>query len=422
MSEITSDSAIVVENLSKRYRIGLKETMHDTFGAAVASWLRSPISNFKALRSLSTFDDSKTDDTIWALRDVSFTVKHGEVVGIIGRNGAGKSTLLQIISRITKPSAGRAILTGRVASLLEVGTGFHLDLTGRENIYLNATILGMSKEEVDSKFDEIVQFSGVEKFIDTPFKRYSSGMKVRLGFSVAAHLEAEILLVDEVLAVGDLLFQQKCIGRMQEIASKGRTVLFVSHDMAAVERLCQRCLFIEQGQIASSGATQDVISLYVGLQNQATLEWHRNGNVPAHGYIKRVTLIDYTGAPLSSVTTASNVGIEIECVVKDSDANQKLAVVVRDSHENPIFHTAPVDSQVAYPASPGTYKYRVFFPEAFFMPRRYIITSAIWSDRSWVDNVFRALTFDVQSAASLSNSEGRTRKGIIQVSCKWESV
>jgi lipopolysaccharide transport system ATP-binding protein len=370
---------------------------------------------------LSTFDgNGNADDIIWALRDVSFEVKHGEVFGIIGRNGSGKSTLLKIISRITKPASGRATLKGRVASLLEVGTGFHAELTGRENIYLNATILGMSKREVDRKFDEIVAFSGVEKFIDTPFKRYSSGMKVRLGFSVAAHLEAEILLVDEVLAVGDHIFQQKCIGRMQEVASEGRTVLFVSHDMAAVERLCQKCMMLEQGRMTRLGPTSEIIASYIGHDADGKLEWRRSEPPPDHAYIRRVTMIDYEGQPVQTVTTASKVGIEIECIAPDNNPNLKLGFAVCDSYENPIFFSAPMDFQVPPPANAGIYQYRVFLPEVFFMPQRYTINVAIYVNRVWSDTIFRALILDVQDVASLANSDGKKRQGIIQIHCRWE--
>lgn len=258
-----SDIAIKVENLSKRYRIGAAEKEHDTFLSAVASWVKSPASNYKRLRKLSSFSkNGDAADVIWALKDVSFEVKQGEVIGVIGHNGAGKSTLLKILSRITPPTSGRIELNGRVASLLEVGTGFHPELTGRENIYLNGTILGMTKVEVDQKFDEIVDFSGVEKFIDTPVKRYSSGMKVRLAFSVAAHLEPEILLIDEVLAVGDIAFQQKCLGKMEDVAGQGRTVLFVSHNMTAVKQLCEKVYWVDAGSIRERGDTNSVIKKY----------------------------------------------------------------------------------------------------------------------------------------------------------------
>jgi len=239
-----SKKAISVESLGKAYHIGLKEEDHDSLIATVGSWVKAPLRNFKRLGRLDTKSAThkEVDDIFWALRDVSFEVKRGEVVGIIGRNGAGKSTLLKILSRITEPTTGRAIIRGRVSSLLEVGTGFHPELSGRENVYMNGTILGMTKREIDRKFDEIVDFSGVEKFLDTPVKRYSSGMKVRLAFAVAAHLEPEILIIDEVLAVGDAEFQKKCLGKMQNVATGGRTVLFVSHNMTAVENLCHRAI------------------------------------------------------------------------------------------------------------------------------------------------------------------------------------
>jgi len=261
--------AIAVENLGKAYRLGLKEEIPDSLIGAATSWIRSPLSNFHRLRRLNTFNtrsDAEEDDVLWALRDVNFDVNEGEVVGIIGRNGAGKSTLLKILSRITSPTHGRAVIRGRVSSLLEVGTGFHPELSGRENVYMNGTILGMRKKEIDRKFDEIVDFSGVEKFLDTPVKRYSSGMKVRLAFAVAAHLEPEILIIDEVLAVGDAAFQKKCLGKMQNVAEGGRTVLFVSHNMAAVESLSGRGILLNAGTVVLTGDISDVIRRYRAIQ------------------------------------------------------------------------------------------------------------------------------------------------------------
>lgn len=263
-----SDIAIQVENLSKRYRIGLKEEMHDTFTGAITSWLKYPFTNFKKLQKLSKFNNNdSSDDIIWALKDVSFEVKHGEVLGIIGRNGAGKSTLLKVLCRITEPTTGHVKINGRVASLLEVGTGFHPELTGRENIYLNGTVLGMKKKEIDKKFDEIVDFSGVEKFIDTPVKRYSSGMTVRLAFSVAAHLEPEVLLIDEVLAVGDAEFQRKCFNKMDTITTKGRTIILVSHNMTAINSLCPRALYLKDGSIVSIDESDKIINMYLTSEN-----------------------------------------------------------------------------------------------------------------------------------------------------------
>ena len=260
-----SDTVIAVEKLTKRYLIGQAERRHETLIGSVAAVLTAPIHN---ARKIARLDVSRVaadaTDVLWALNGVSFNVERGEVVGIVGRNGAGKSTLLKILSRITEPTSGWVGINGRVASLLEVGTGFHPELTGRENVYLNGTLLGMTKREVDRKFDEIVDFSGIERFLDTPVKRYSSGMSVRLAFAVAAHLEPEILIVDEVLAVGDFAFQKKCLGKMQEVAAgDGRTILFVSHNMGAMAQLCQRGVLLEKGTVTAIGAIRDVISTYL---------------------------------------------------------------------------------------------------------------------------------------------------------------
>ncbi len=249
--------AIQVEHIGKRYQLGLRENVRHTFRETLVDLAKSP---FQRLRHLG--GDGPEQATFWALRDISFDVPEGQVLGIIGHNGAGKSTLLKILSQITEPTEGRAVINGRVASLLEVGTGFHPELTGRENVYLNGAILGMSRVEIQRKFDEIVAFAGVEKFLDTPIKRYSSGMKVRLAFAVAAHLEPEILIIDEVLAVGDQEFQNKCLGKMQDVATSGRTVLFVSHNMAAVERLCDRCVLLLGGRLVEDDRTSRVLEQY----------------------------------------------------------------------------------------------------------------------------------------------------------------
>lgn len=263
MSPEAGRTAIRVEQLGKRYRLGVQTKRPDTVASVALAWLKSPLDNLRELRSLGHFDDAVDPSVLWALQDVSFTVGQGEVLGVIGHNGAGKSTLLKILSRITPPSTGRVVLNGRVSSLIEVGTGFHPDLTGRENIYLNGTILGMTKGEVDRKFDEIVAFAEVEPFIDTPVKRYSSGMRVRLAFAVSAHLEPEILLVDEVLAVGDAAFQQKCLDKMDGVARGGRTVLFVSHNMQAIQRLCGRALLLKRGRLIADGPPARVIGDYL---------------------------------------------------------------------------------------------------------------------------------------------------------------
>lgn len=257
-----SVNIIEVKGLGKKYRIGQQEKQHETLISLLLHNLTSPIRNFQRIRNLSRVE-RESNSTFWALKDISFNVKQGEVLGIIGHNGAGKSTLLKILSRITEPTSGQAVIRGRVASLLEVGTGFHPELTGRENVYMNGTILGMTKKEIDCKFDEIVDFSGVEKHIDTPVKFYSSGMKVRLGFAVAAHLEPEVLIVDEVLAVGDIGFQRRCLGKMNEVADSGRTILFVSHNMAAVQALCSHALLLHNGQVVYKGSVSETIRHYL---------------------------------------------------------------------------------------------------------------------------------------------------------------
>ena len=257
-----SNPIIKVNNLSKRYRIGTKEQGYKTFREAILEGITAPVKNFTKLRGLTKFKNAHEQDLIWALKNVSFEVSEGEVLGIIGRNGAGKTTLLKVLSRITQPTSGCIEIGGELSSLLEVGTGFHPELTGRENIFLNGAIFGMRKREIERKFDAIVSFAEVEKFIDTPVKRYSSGMYVRLAFAIAAHLEPEILLVDEVLAVGDISFQKKCLGKMEDVAKGGRTVLFVSHNMQAVGKLCNRGILLDNGKITYMGDISETINHY----------------------------------------------------------------------------------------------------------------------------------------------------------------
>lgn len=260
-----SDWAIKVENISKLYRLGIKDQKPDTLFGKAVSIIQSPVRNYKRLRGLGQFKNLYDKNIFWALSNVSFEVKKGEAIGIVGHNGAGKSTLLKILSRISEPSFGQARVMGRISSLLEVGTGFHPELTGRDNIYMNGTILGMRKHEIDRKLDQIIEFSGVEQHIDTHLKFYSSGMKVRLGFAVAAFMEQEIIIVDEVLAVGDTEFQKKCMGTMGNVASQGRTVLFVSHDLNAIQSLCKRSILLKNGSIISDDQTAKVLQEYLKL-------------------------------------------------------------------------------------------------------------------------------------------------------------
>jgi lipopolysaccharide transport system ATP-binding protein len=257
--------AVEVVGLGKEYKIGKLQTKRETFAETVLDSLSAPFRRAGNLLRGQAYGAAELSESIWALKDVDFKVKHGEVVGIIGRNGAGKSTLLKILSSITEPTEGYVDLEGRVGALLEVGTGFHQELTGRENVYLNGAILGMGRQEIDRKFDEIVDFAGVEKFIDTPVKHYSSGMGLRLGFAVAAHLEPEILVVDEVLAVGDAEFQKKCLGKMSDVAGEGRTVLFVSHNMGAVQSLCTRAVLLEHGMVRCDDQVDTVIEQYLSI-------------------------------------------------------------------------------------------------------------------------------------------------------------
>ncbi len=330
---LDENMVITVEKLTKRYRIGLKDDIHDSVGGAILDFIKRPVKNYRKYRSLYQFDDfesgnynnsfKNSNDVIWALRGISFSVQKGEVLGIIGRNGAGKSTLLKILSKITVPNTGYIEIRGRLSSLIEVGTGFHPELTGRENVYLNGTVLGMRKKEIDYKFDEIVDFSGVEKFIDTPVKRYSNGMKVRLAFAVAAHLEPEILLIDEVLAVGDAEFQKKCLNKMQTVGQQGRTVLFVSHNMSAISRLCERTILLENGQIVSDGPSDKVVRDYLksGTGTMAVREWHEQDNSPGNDAVRlrAVRILDDNGKIADTVDIRRSVGIEMEYEVLKPD-------------------------------------------------------------------------------------------------------
>jgi len=291
------NSGIEIRGLGKRYRLGARAERFDTLRDRLAHAMISPWTRLRSV--LSGHSTYVSNEHLWALRGVELDVRPGEVVGVIGRNGAGKTTLLRILSRITDPTEGRAVIRGRVASLLEVGTGFHPELSGRENVYLNGAILGMSRAEINRSFDEIVAFADVERFLDTQVKHYSSGMYLRLAFAVAAHLEPEILLVDEVLAVGDASFQRKCLGKMGDVASSGRTVLFVSHNMEAVQRLCKRAVWIEQGHVARDGPTDEVVSEYLRQWSRSRRSTYRVGEPEAGGkaYLESAELLDASGRP-----------------------------------------------------------------------------------------------------------------------------
>jgi lipopolysaccharide transport system ATP-binding protein len=328
-------NVIKVENLSKRYRLGLKESRKDTLFAQIGHTLTAPIRNFKQLRSMTKFGQ-EDDSVFWALKDINFEVQQGEVLGIIGHNGAGKSTLLKLLSRITEPTTGSITLKGRVAALLEVGTGFHQDLTGRENIYMNGTILGMTRKEIDRKLDEIVDFSGVEKHLDTPVKFYSSGMKVRLGFAVAAHLEPEILIIDEVLAVGDAEFQKKCLGKMRSVAGEGRTVLFVSHNMAAVSNLCHKCFLLSKGKRIFQGETNETIKYYMEIvSSEISSKWNRTVGMNQTQYFDAISLCLEGNQPELTLKITFSVKII------DNKTSGFVAFDIKNSQGIPVMQAIP---------------------------------------------------------------------------------
>ena len=350
-------AAISIRNLSKRYCVNHAQqrasyrTLRDSLSHVVAAPLRR-------LRG----DSGGAGGEFWALKDVNCDVQPGEVVGIIGRNGAGKSTLLKILSRITKPTSGEVELNGRVGSLLEVGTGFHPELSGRENIYLNGSILGMSRREIGRRFEEIVQFSGVEKFLETPVKRYSSGMYVRLAFALAAHLEPEILVVDEVLAVGDSEFQKKCLGKMQDVAASGRTVLFVSHQMAAVKRLCSRGIVIGAGRVMYAGSIGDAIGFYAD-QNSASPDRAKSWTEDDAPGNDQIRLLEVRVDPVSGTTLDTESGFTISWTFRyfSEGATLGSTLEIRTADEIPIMHEGTIVAERCS-AAPGQYQVAMRFP------------------------------------------------------------
>jgi lipopolysaccharide transport system ATP-binding protein len=400
-----SDTVIKVEGLSKLYRIGsrqndyrtLRDTITDTFispfrkiGRTVK---RKDLKGDSMLSALSSKQDSPpSPDTIWALKDVSFEIKRGEVVGIIGRNGAGKSTLLKILSRITEPTEGHAEIHGRVGSLLEVGTGFHPELTGRENIYLNGSILGMRKTEIEQKFDEIVAFAEVEKFIDTPVKHYSSGMYVRLAFAVAAHLEPEILLVDEVLAVGDAAFQKKCLGKMGDVAKEGRTVLFVSHNMTAVLGLCQRAILLGQGRAIVDSYSREVVDQYLQtIDQKANLSLNERVDRVGTQILKFISfeLRNSEGTGVSFVRSGQDIVIALKYRSHDVLRNVQVAIGVHGRFDENLFHLSTFTNGTDFDEIPQNGVVLCKLPRTPLQPGRYsfnLFCTVAGEIADWIQN------------------------------------
>lgn len=425
-----SNIVIEIENLTKEYRLGIIN--HGTLHQDLKSWWarvrgKEDPNSLISTPNLLTFNNESDSNNphLLALDNVSFKVREGEVLGIIGRNGAGKSTLLKILSRITAPTRGAVKLKGRVASLLEVGTGFHPELTGRENVYLNGAILGMTKREINSKFDEIVAFAEIEKFIDTPVKRYSSGMYVRLAFAVAAHLEPEILIVDEVLAVGDVQFQKKCLGKMSAVAKGGRTVLFVSHNVQAIRQLCHRVILLNHGSIVENGTPDAVIERYLARNMDCMNVKQAIAQLPEDPVIK-ILDVDFTqlGRQPESWVTGQPVEVTIRFKIKKSAANLRVFFDLLDNQENLIFrsfHDGDYSDVDILP--PGEYCSRVVIPENFLAPQKHLlrIGATIFGSHSCTGNHL-VLPFQL-------NSKGRVNRaytyevnlGSISPLIEWET-
>lgn len=419
-----SDTVIKVENLSKRYVIGhQRQERYSTLRDAIANSAKSLKQRF--FNPSQKLDDLAHEE-FWALKDVSFEVKQGDRVGIIGRNGAGKSTLLKILSRITEPTSGKISIKGRVASLLEVGTGFHNELTGRENIFLNGAILGMSRSEINKKFDEIVDFAEVEKFLDTPVKHYSSGMYVRLAFAVAAHLEPEILIVDEVLAVGDAAFQKKCLGKMGDVADKnGKTVLFVSHNMAAITTLCKKLMWIDQGHIQEfSEKLEDVIHSYLQV-DQVKQQYYSNkrslGEVLGNENIRVIEAKVSTDESIPSSNISVSTPIKIECTYDFlmEDALFYFGCNILDVSGEVVFMAMSPPQKI----TKGLYKTSCYIPKNLLNNRRYS-THFYWTKDGYIViyQIKDLIRFEVQDIEREFGAWMGEYLGLVRPKLEWETV
>jgi len=415
---------ITVENLGKKYLlshqaqrqpyVALRDVITEQAYAIGRKMLRP-------FRSSNLAPHTSLED-FWALKGVSLEIKQGEKVGIIGRNGAGKSTLLKILSRITEPSTGSVHIKGRVASLLEVGTGFHPELTGRENIFLNGAILGMSRAEIKKKFDEIVDFAEIEKFLDTPVKRYSSGMYVRLAFAVAAHLEPEILLVDEVLAVGDAQFQKKCLGKMEDVSTKdGRTVLFVSHNMQAVRHLCNRVLVLERGGIAYDGLpAAAVVRYFDGFRDDCAPADGKGRPVMEHGgEISMVKFVDTSGLPLRSCTRGASINVQVNCRFAEKVNAPEISMAVLHGEGAPVFSSSILDEYEPYGLEAGLYVFTFSFSSEYFKLEPYALTLYLLDGNKVLDHVDGVPLPEISYTKNNAFVEAH-RWGIMVVPVKWE--
>jgi lipopolysaccharide transport system ATP-binding protein len=399
------DIAIQVEGLSKQYHIGRQQAKYDTIREAISRSLFSPFRKAGRLVRGQASAAAGLDETIWALRDISFEVEHGEVLGIIGRNGAGKSTLLKILSRITEPTEGYADVYGRIGSLLEVGTGFHPELTGRENIFLNGAVLGMKRVEISHKFDEIVAFAEVEKFVDTPVKHYSSGMYLRLAFAVAAHLEPEILVVDEVLAVGDAAFQKKCMGKMGEVAQQGRTVLFVSHNMEAIQRLCDKCILLDWGQLIEHANTGQVVEKYLssGRQLEAganLFEVPRQPNLGVYARVKQCIIYDSEGTSTNTFAFGEPFSVEVICQGLKPIEDVSFLVGIDSVYEQRVVTITSLETNELFAVESGEIVCGSLGIKGLFLkPGAYSLTLGLFSANKGIDHVPQAVRFQISDVS-----------------------
>ncbi|GJQ35128.1 MAG: ABC transporter ATP-binding protein [Anaerolineales bacterium] len=420
-----SDTVISVENLSKTYQLGVIGT--GTFFGDVNRWWAKKLGRPDPYAKIGEADHgNRIGESIWALDDVSFTLRQGEALGIIGRNGAGKSTLLKIMSRVTAPTSGEVKIKGRIASLLEVGTGFHPELTGRENIYLNGAILGMSRAEVTRKFDEIVDFSGVEKFIDTPVKRFSSGMYVRLAFAVAAHLEPEILVIDEVLAVGDAEFQRKCLGKMSDVAHAGRTVLFVSHNMPAILRLCSSAIMLERGRLVKQGSAEQVTNFYLNSNEntEGAVAWSGE-DAPGTDEVKLtgIRLVDSEEKGKSLVEINARSFLEIEYDVRQPGLKFRVAAGFNTQGVVAFTSNEPYETQHD---RVGLYVSRVEIPPNLLAEGEYTVSVSIFASKGMKIRYVRAkniFTFQVVDYITGDSSRGdftQNVAGVLRPALSWK--